>query len=133
MTVTNAQHPIIALEMAALARWCSGDPDGFLEISAPEVVYFDPFIGQRIDGLPALAAYYDGLRGRIFANRYEMRSPLVQQIGDAAVLTFHFVSWGNEGREMRWNCTEVYRRSGERWVIVHTHWSLAGGEQAGTT
>lgn len=125
-TDITSKHPVIDLEMAALTRWCNGDPDGFLDISAAEVVYFDPFIGQRIDGLPALTAYYAGLRGKIFAQRYEMRTPLVQQIGDAAVLTFHFISWWSSGNEMRWNCTEVYRRNAERWTIIQTHWSLTG-------
>lgn len=37
---------IIGLEKAALTRWGKGDPDGFLEISAPDVVYFDPFDGS---------------------------------------------------------------------------------------
>lgn len=41
---------IIALERGALERWCQGDPDGFLEISAPDVVYFDPFLDKRLDG-----------------------------------------------------------------------------------
>ena len=33
---------VLAMERAALDRWCQGDPSGFLEITAPEVVYFDP-------------------------------------------------------------------------------------------
>ena len=44
-------HSIIAMEEAALDRWGKGDPSGFLEISAPDVVYFDPFIEHRLDGL----------------------------------------------------------------------------------
>jgi len=34
---------IVAMERAALERWGRGDPDGFLDISAPDVSYFDPF------------------------------------------------------------------------------------------
>ena len=41
---------IIALESAALERWGNGDPLGFLEICAPDVVYFDPNLESRIDG-----------------------------------------------------------------------------------
>ena len=44
---------IIALESAALERWGNGDPSGFLEICAPDVVYFDPYQEKRIDGLDA--------------------------------------------------------------------------------
>lgn len=118
-------HPVIDLEKAALARWCNGDPDGFLEISAGDVVYFDPFLSTRLDGFGQLKAHYDGIRGHIFAPRYEMIEPHVQEIGDVAILTFRFVSYnGSEGGEMRWNCTEVYRRQGNAWQIVQTHWSF---------
>ena len=124
-------HPVIDLEKAALARWCNGDPDGFLEICARDVVYFDPFLPIRLDGFDQLKKYYNAIRGRISAPRHEMIKPLVQEIGDAAVLTFRFVSCsGSEGAEMRWNCTEVYRRQNKAWRIVQTHWSLTGPQQA---
>jgi hypothetical protein len=125
----TAETDILHLEERALARWCQGDPGGFLELSAPEVVYFDPFLPQRLDGLAALTAYYEGLRGRISAERFELLRPSVQRIGDAAVLTFNFVSWGG-GQEHRWNCTEVYRRDPAGWRIVQTHWSFAGAAAA---
>jgi ketosteroid isomerase-like protein len=117
---------LVQLETAALARWCRGDPGGFLELSAPDVVYFDPFLERRLDGLPALTAYYEALRGKISAARFELLNPLVQRAGDAAVLTFNFVSWGAGGEEQRWNCTEVYRRDPGGWRIVQTHWSWTG-------
>lgn len=118
-------HPVILLEQAALERWCNGDPSGFLEISADDVVYFDPFLPNRLDGLEKLKDYYDAIRGKIFAPRHEMITPHVTEIGDAAVLTFRFNSYsGSEGNEMRWNCTEVYRRQNEGWRIVQTHWSF---------
>ncbi len=120
-------HPVVALEKSALERWCNGDPSGFLELSAPDVVYFDPFLPGRLDGLDRLTAYYEGVRGRIFAAHYEMIDPHVAEIGDAAVLTFRFVSsGGSEGDEMRWNCTEVYRKDRGNWRIVQTHWSFTG-------
>ena len=119
---------IIALEQAALTRWCAGDPDGFLELSAEDVTYFDPFRTERLDGLAALTALYDSLRGLINAPQHEMIDPKVQMIGDgAAVLTFRFVSYnGSEGKRVAWNCSEAYRRDAEGWRIVQTHWSLTG-------
>jgi hypothetical protein len=117
---------IIELERAALDRWCGGDPSGFLEISAPDVVYFDPFLGHRLDGFSALSEYYESLRGKVSASRWEMVRPLVQVVGpEAAVLTFDFHSWGGDEDAMRWHCTEVYRRLAEGWRIVATHWSFA--------
>jgi ketosteroid isomerase-like protein len=114
---------ILALERAALDRWGKGDPGGYLEISAPDVTYFDPFQERRIDGLRNLTDLYDPFRGKIKIDRDEIIDPRVQVIGDAAILTFRFVSHGSEG-VMRWNCTEVYQHLDSAWKIVHTHWSF---------
>ena len=115
---------ILNLERAALDRWGKGDPDGYLQISAPDVTYFDPFQEKRLDGLAGLTALYDQFRGKIKIDRDEVIDPKVQLLGDAAVLTFNFVSHGSEGA-MRWNCTEVYGLVNQEWKIVHTHWSFA--------
>jgi ketosteroid isomerase-like protein len=119
----RVEEQILALERAALDQWGQGDPHRYLEISAEDVTYFDPFVDRRLDGRAALAAWYDPLRGKIKIDRDEIIDPRVQVIGDAAILTFQFVSQGSEGAA-RWNCTEVYRRASETWQIVHTHWSF---------
>jgi hypothetical protein len=114
---------LIAAEEAALRRWGDGDPDGFLELCDPEVTYFDPFLDMRLDGLPALRSYYDQLRGQIHIDRFELVNPVVVAGRDLAVLTFNFHSTGGNDTH-RWNCTEVYRKAGTRWLIVQTHWSI---------
>ena len=130
MPVDDVSLQIINMERAALDRWGRGNPDGFLEISAPEVVYFDPFLPQRIDGLSTLRKYYAELRGKIHIDSYDIVDPVVQVHGDVAILTFGFVSRGG-GDEMRWNTTEVYRRGEDGWRIIHTHWSFTQPELAG--
>jgi ketosteroid isomerase-like protein len=115
---------IVALERTALDHWGRGDPDAYLELSAEDVTYFDPFVETRLDGLRALREHYAPLRGRIRIDRDEIVRPNVRRLGDAAVLTFRYASTGSEGT-MHWFCTEVYERRGGRWEIVHTHWSLA--------
>jgi hypothetical protein len=115
---------LIALERAALDRWGRGDPSGYLEVSAPDVTYFDPFRPERVEDWEALTAYYAPLRGRIRIERDALVAPRVQRLAnDAAVLSFGFESEGSEGA-MRWHCSEVYARRGGAWRIVHTHWSL---------
>jgi ketosteroid isomerase-like protein len=118
---------IIALEKIALTHWGNGDPDGFLEICAPDVVYFDPYLEMRIDGKEALTEYYEALRGKVRFDRFELLNPHVHASGDLAVLTFNYVS--NTGDQAsRWNCTEAYRREPDgRWLIVQTHWSYTNG------
>ena len=114
---------IIALERAALDRWGAGDPSGYLEISAPDVTYFDPFLERRLDGLEALAAWYAPLPGTIHIERYDLIEPRVQVCGEAAVLTFNLVSYSGS-TTMRWNCTEVYRKDKAGWRLIQTHWSI---------
>jgi len=113
---------IVKLERAALDRWAKGDPSGFLDLSSADVVYFDPFVERRLDGLEALKSYYESLRGKVKIDRYELINPRVEVCGDAAVLTFNYVSYMGETRS-KWNCTEVYMREASGWRIIHTHWS----------
>ena len=115
---------MLASERKALDRWGKGDPEGYLTISASDVTYFDPFVARRIDGIDALKAWYEPIRGKIRIDRDEILDPRIQIIGDTAILTMQYVSHGSEGAR-RWNCTEVYRQSAGAWTIVHTHWSFA--------
>lgn len=57
---------VMALESAAMERRRKGDPWGFLEISAPEVTYFDTGTPQRLNGREALRAEYAQREGKIF-------------------------------------------------------------------
>ena len=115
---------IIEMELAALERWNNGDPSGFLEICAVDVVYFDTATEKRIDGLDELTAYYEKLRGMIYVDKDDIINPKVQAVEDMAVLTFNLISYGKE-KLTKWNCTEVYRKeSNQDWKIISTHWSL---------
>lgn len=123
-----AANKIIVMEKSALARWCNGDPSGFLEISADDVVYFDPFLEKRLDGHEELTKLYESLRGKIFTDQYEMVNPKVQLSKEMAVLTFNFNSRVND-IEYKWNCTEVYRLEADgNWKIIQTHWSITKPE-----
>ena len=129
-------HDVIAMERAALDRWGSGDPGGYLEIMSTEVTYFDPVQEKRIDGLEAMRAMLAPLVGRINVDRYDMIDPRVQQYGDAALLTFNLVSYRTQpdGAEIAissWNASEMYARVDGRWAIVHSHWSYIKPEISG--
>ncbi|MCK4742132.1 MAG: nuclear transport factor 2 family protein, partial [Anaerolineales bacterium] len=77
-TDNDLTDKIIAMECAALDRWSKGDPSGFLEICAPDVVYFDPNLERRIDSRDDLGKYYEAIRGKVSIERYELLNPLVQ-------------------------------------------------------
>lgn len=122
----NVDQEILRLERDALERWGRGDPGGYLELSAPDVVYFDPFLERALVGREALARYYEALRGQVRLHRFDLLHARVQAHGDTAVLTFRLDAWRHEAEVLRWNATEVYRRAGDEWRIVHTHWAFTG-------
>ncbi len=127
---------LVALERSALDRWITVDPQGYLDLYAPEVTYFDPFTDRRVDGLAAMEARLAPMRGMkspIKNPRYEISGPKVQRHGDVALLTFNLVNYGKvgdrpEGVLTRWNSTEVYARSNGTWKIIHSHWSYTKPE-----
>ena len=84
---------VIATERGALERWAKGDPGGFLSIYAPEVTYFSPSEERRVDGLPAMTALLNPVRGKINIDRWEMLNSKVQRHGDVAVLTYQVVNY----------------------------------------
>lgn len=123
---------LVALERSALDRWIRMDPQGYLDLQAPEVTYFDPFTEKRVDGLDAMRMRLAPMKNMKppFTNpRYDMIDPKVQRDGDMALLTFNLINYGTlpdvpEGVLARWNATEVYRQIGGTWKIVHSHWSF---------
>lgn len=130
-----ASAEIMALEKAALKRWRQGDPDGFLALSVPQVTYFDPILPGRLTGIAPLSEFYNGMRGKGGgAAAIDLIEPRVEMTADAALLTYRFL-WagldadGTVTARSPWNCTEVYHRQAGQWRLIHTHWSLIGGER----
>lgn len=126
---------IMELESAAMERWRQGDPWGFVEICTPEVTYFDPGTSQRVNGREALTARYAEIEGEIHYDVMDFVGPMVQVCGNLAVLLYRFLSTalnpdGSVASRTPWNCSEAWQRMEGGWRIIHTHWSLIGGEKA---
>jgi ketosteroid isomerase-like protein len=126
---------LLKLEAQAMERWRKGDPWGFIELSGPDVTYFDTGTPQRINGREALRAEYAKREGKIFYDVMDFVSPHVQVCGDIAVLFYRFLStWlkpdGSISHRTPWNCTEVFARTDGQWKLIHTHWSFIRGVRA---
>jgi ketosteroid isomerase-like protein len=133
----DVAEEIISLERAALDRYISADPQGYVDLYAEDIAYFDPTTERRVDGLAAMKeriAPMKGLKLPFTDPRYEMNNAKVVQQGDIAVLTFNLVNYGkplNQATEAvlsRWNSNEVYRRIAGKWRIIHSHWSYTKPE-----
>ncbi len=58
-----------------------------------------------------------------------MINPQVVTDGTIAVLSYNLVNYvhapdGSEKVGTKWNSTQVYRRTGDQWRVVHVHWSF---------
>jgi hypothetical protein len=88
---------LVALERSALDRWIRLDPQGYLDLQAPEVTHFDPFTERRVGGLDAMQvrlAPMKKMKPPFTDPRYDMIDPKVQRHGDVALLTFNLVNYG---------------------------------------
>jgi ketosteroid isomerase-like protein len=140
-SVDSVFNEVVARERAALDRWVRGDPDGYLEILAREVTYFDPNQERRTDGLDAMTALLGPIRNvklPFTEPRYDMIEPQLQQYGDVALLTFNLINYGRLSGQpetvlARWNATQLYRRVDGQWRIAHSHWSYTKPELAQAT
>jgi len=121
---SDTQAVIIALEKQALEQWNNGNPDGFLDLSADDVIYMDPAFANKLVGKKALEDYYNTVRGKIKIDQYKIINPTVQLSTDLAVLTYNY-EVQRDGQTFRMNCTEVYKADIScQWKIIHTHWSF---------
>jgi len=124
---------VVTMERAALDRWGKGDPQGYLNIMAADVTYFDPMQDKRVDGIDALKKMLTPLTGKIKVSRFDVIDPKVQRHGASALLTFNLVSYvtlpdGKERAVARWNSSEMYGLVDGTWRIVHSHWSFVKPE-----
>jgi Domain of unknown function (DUF4440) len=117
-----ASKQVLDLERAAMDGWQKGDPGPALEVLDPEVTYIHSSVGVRLDGREAVQALFEQYRGQPLFDSYEIVDPKVQVAGDVAILSYVLVRH-NGDRSSRWYGTEVYRRQGDDWRVVHAHWS----------
>ena len=135
MSITDHEkisETIVALELGINERWNRGDVDGALEIYADDVSYFDPLTERRLDGKPAVEAYFRQVfEGKLNILRNELPNPqvIVSAGGDMAVATYNllnFVADGDGGEKAGtvWNSTQVYRLIDGEWRVSHVNWSF---------
>ena len=128
LAAENVAATIIATERACLDGSDRGDVSLSLKLSAPDVVYTDPWQERPIVGIAGLTAYYSTVfkPGEKQTLAGEMLNPQVQVMGDTAVLTFNYIMRKIDGGAVarRWNAVEVYNKRNGEWRIVNTHWSF---------
>jgi ketosteroid isomerase-like protein len=115
---------LLALERKAMDGFMQGNPDPALSTAAADITYFHVMTNKRLDGLPAVKALFEQYRGRPLFDSYEMTDGKVQTAGDIAILTYILVRH-LRGSTERYNASQVYRKTGDGWRVIHSHWSTA--------
>ena len=124
MSRDRIEETIVALERAALDRWCKGDPDGFVDNAIEDVTYFDHVTKNRVNGIAALRDHMRQFVGKVDVPRYEMPNVNVRLEEHVAILTFNWETYSSTGElTSRWNATEVFVRIEQRWKYAHIHWA----------
>jgi ketosteroid isomerase-like protein len=109
---------------AVAERFYNRDPLAYAELLAEDVTYFAPITASRVEGREAVRALFVPFQGKLTVPRFEILNPKLQLHGDIGIFSYNLNEYGSNGAvATRWNSTEVYRRSGDRWEVIHAHWS----------
>ncbi len=61
---------IVAQERAAMERWYTGDPSGYVELFVDDLTYFAPVSGGRLESVSALKELFASIEGMIKVPRF---------------------------------------------------------------
>lgn len=118
-----ADH-LIGLEKAALDKWFKGDTSGYETLwSTRSFTYFDAVVTERVDDYETIKKFLGSIHGKLFADRFELRSPRVQAVKDMAVLTYQLFAKTNL-IDMEYNVVEVFQKEEAGWHVIHSTWSF---------
>ena len=123
-TVDEAKAAITEKIKMANEKWASGDPMGFLECAAQDIVWIDDIAAQKpVSGYEALEKYLETLKGQIPPHEHELQDMMFQPYGDIVIVNYRYQGIFNGEPAEPWKVTSVYRYQDGDWLSVHENWS----------
>jgi len=123
-TVDEAKAAIMEKIKMANDKWSSGDPMGFLEYAAQDIIWIDDIGAQKsVSGYEALGKYLETLKGQIPPHKYELLDPVFQSYGDIVIVNYRYQGIFDGVPADPWKATSVYRYQDGDWLSVHENWS----------
>ena len=126
--MASAQQSILAIENELVRDFNAGKTDDLLAHFHPKVVGFSSTQQQRISGRAAMRKTFDFYSHASSKMKYAIAKPQVQMFGNSAVVTFTWTVELGAGRPrhaIHGRGSHVFVRNGEKWQIVHEHFSRA--------
>jgi ketosteroid isomerase-like protein len=101
---------------------------GFVELNADNIIYIDPGLAKPIIGIEEYRSAMEKIIGKVHYQGSEYIEPRVVEVGDAALLTYNYLSTefspnGTINWQTPWNVTVVFSKQSGSWKTVHAHFS----------
>lgn len=123
-TQDEATEAIWGKITAANEKWAAGDPMGFVDCAAPDVIWSDDLgAPNRVIGYEALNAYLEGFKGQIPAHQHVLIEPVFQFYGDMMIVSYRYQGTFEEEVGAPWKVTSVFRYADGDWLSVHENWT----------
>jgi ketosteroid isomerase-like protein len=123
-TADEAKAAITEKIKMANDKWASGDPMGFLECAAQDIVWIDDIAAQKpVSGYDALEKYLETLKGQIPPHEHELLDMMFQPYGNIVVVNYRYQGIFDGVPAEPWKATSVYRYQDGDWLSVHENWS----------
>ena len=109
---------------AANDRWAAGDPMGFTECAATDIIWSDDLGAQnRVIGDEALKTYLEAFIGQIPPHEHVLIDPVFQFYDDVVVVSYRYQGTFEGEAAAPWKVTSVYRYADGDWLSVHENWT----------
>ena len=123
-TVDEAKAAIMEKIKSANDKWASGDPMGFLECTAQDIIWIDDIGAQiPVSGHEALEKYLENFKGQVPPHKHELLDPVFQSYGDIVIVNYRYQGTFEGEPADPWKITSVYRYKDGDWLSVHENWS----------
>lgn len=105
-------------------KWEAGDPTGFMDIVAEDVIWVDDLGAMiPINGKEALVKYIEPYIGQIPPHTKELLNPMFQFFGEIVIVNYRYLGTFDGVAGTPWKITSVFRYADGDWLSVHENWS----------
>lgn len=105
-------------------KWASGDPLGFMECAAPDIIWSDDLGAQnRVIGYEALKTYLEAFKGQIPPHQHVLIDPVYQFYNDIVIVSYRYQGTFEGETAAPWKVTSIYRYADGDWLSVHENWT----------
>lgn len=126
--MSDLERELLRLEEEQVAAFNRRDIAAALASFSPHVVGFSSTRHERLSGWEALRETFEYYLRQAEVVRYQISEPLVQTLGDTAIMSFYWtvtLQDGEHRREIQGRGTHVFHQEDGQWKIVHEHFSRA--------